>query len=330
MGERRPAGVGVPPRRRLRRAGQGGRQDRPRHRPRPVLVEGRARRAVAALPDRRRRRRLARGARGLLRPPALGAGDAHWRGVSVPTVLLVGGAVLGLLVAVGCRYAASVSARRRASRANGRLRTAIEGVTDELVVDPMREEVDAYTRLSRRREGCSTPLSDAPERRGRRVPASPELLEGVHARRAGCPQLVAGGHVSTDGGLLLDAVLAGRRLAGSPREKRSTDDRDRDARRRTRRHRRRPPRGRRGHRPEHVPAGHHAAALGPRPEVLRRRDDDLVHRPVLAPARGARARLDPARRPGRRRRASSRPRSGPRTTSATPGCSSRRRPSGTT
>ena len=67
-------------------------------------------------------------------------------GVPVPTLMLIGGAVLGVLVAFGCRFAAKVSARRRTSRADARLRHAIAEVTDEFVVDPMREEVDAYSR----------------------------------------------------------------------------------------------------------------------------------------------------------------------------------------
>jgi GTP-binding protein EngB required for normal cell division len=71
--------------------------------------------------------------------------DVEWRGFPVPTLMLVGGAVLGVLLAMGCRYAARVSARRRASRANSRLRAAIAKVADEIVVGPMRSEIDAYT-----------------------------------------------------------------------------------------------------------------------------------------------------------------------------------------
>ena len=77
------------------------------------------------------------------------------RGAPVPTLMLIGGAVLGVLVAFGCRFAAKVSARRRASRADARLRHAIAEVTDELVVDPMRGEVDAYSRC---RDGAKAAL----------------------------------------------------------------------------------------------------------------------------------------------------------------------------
>ena len=78
----------------------------------------------------------------LLRLPQ--PGDPQVGAMPVPTLMLVGGIVLGLLIGVACRYATGVSARRRAARVDARLREAIEGVTDELVVDPMRREIDAY------------------------------------------------------------------------------------------------------------------------------------------------------------------------------------------
>jgi GTP-binding protein EngB required for normal cell division len=78
-----------------------------------------------------------------------------WEGIPVPTLLLLGGVLGGLLVATGSRYAARISARRRAARANARLRSAIELVTDELVVEPMRSEIDAYARC---RDGVKTAL----------------------------------------------------------------------------------------------------------------------------------------------------------------------------
>ncbi len=81
--------------------------------------------------------------------------DLDWRGLPVPTLMLLGGAVLGVVVAAACRYAASVSARRRAARADNRLKSAIAVVTDELVVEPMRQEVDAYTRC---RDGAKAAL----------------------------------------------------------------------------------------------------------------------------------------------------------------------------
>ncbi|MEP6667435.1 MAG: ABC transporter, partial [Nocardioidaceae bacterium] len=78
-----------------------------------------------------------------------------WHGFPVPTLMLLGGVVLGVLLAAGCRYAARRSARRRADRADARLRSAIESVADEFVVDPMRNEVDAYSRC---RDGIKVAL----------------------------------------------------------------------------------------------------------------------------------------------------------------------------
>ena len=64
--------------------------------------------------------------------------------VPVPTLLLVGGVVLGLLLALLCRVLVGRSARRRARRADQRLRAAVHEVADELVVAPLAAELDAY------------------------------------------------------------------------------------------------------------------------------------------------------------------------------------------
>jgi hypothetical protein len=66
------------------------------------------------------------------------------RDLPVPTVLLVGGVVLGLLLAMLCRVLVGRSARKRAARADRRLRTAVDEVTDELVIAPLNAEIDAY------------------------------------------------------------------------------------------------------------------------------------------------------------------------------------------
>ncbi|HET6167639.1 MAG TPA: GTPase [Marmoricola sp.] len=65
-------------------------------------------------------------------------------GVRVPTLLLVGGVLLGLVLATLCRVLVGRSARRRARRAEGRLRAAVDEVADELVVAPLTAEVEAY------------------------------------------------------------------------------------------------------------------------------------------------------------------------------------------
>jgi len=64
--------------------------------------------------------------------------------VPVPTLLLVGGVALGILLALLCRLLVGRSARRRARRADERLRAAVHEVADELVVAPLVSELDAY------------------------------------------------------------------------------------------------------------------------------------------------------------------------------------------
>lgn len=77
-------------------------------------------------------------------------------GMILPAVMLVGGLALGILITVLGRVAVRVSAKRRAQRADDRLRSAIESVTDELVVNPMQAEVDAYARC---RDGLAAALA---------------------------------------------------------------------------------------------------------------------------------------------------------------------------
>jgi GTP-binding protein EngB required for normal cell division len=65
-------------------------------------------------------------------------------GLAVPTVLLLGGVGLGVLLALLCRVLVARSARRRARRAERRLLEAVEQVADELVVAPLAAELEAY------------------------------------------------------------------------------------------------------------------------------------------------------------------------------------------
>lgn len=81
--------------------------------------------------------------------------DPTWYGVPVPTLLLVGGAGLGIVVAATCRFAARLSAKRRRQRADRALRSAIAAVCDDMVVAPIRVELAAYQRC---REGIATAL----------------------------------------------------------------------------------------------------------------------------------------------------------------------------
>jgi hypothetical protein len=70
-----------------------------------------------------------------------------YQGVPVPTIMLVGGVALGIALAMLCRIVVSVTARRRASAADRRLRAAIAAVSQELVVAPIEAELAAYSRV---------------------------------------------------------------------------------------------------------------------------------------------------------------------------------------
>lgn len=65
-------------------------------------------------------------------------------GWPLPTLLLAGGVVLGVLLALLCRVLVSLTAKSRAQAADRRLRSAISEVSEELVVAPIRAELDAY------------------------------------------------------------------------------------------------------------------------------------------------------------------------------------------
>ncbi len=68
----------------------------------------------------------------------------EWHGFAVPTVLLVGGVVAGLLVALLCRGVVVIGARRRARRVDRRLRAGITEVVRQHVVEPVDDELNAY------------------------------------------------------------------------------------------------------------------------------------------------------------------------------------------
>ena len=62
----------------------------------------------------------------------------------VPTLMLIGGVALGVLLALLCRLLVRMTARRRAAAADKRLRAAVHDVAIELVVDPIRAELQAH------------------------------------------------------------------------------------------------------------------------------------------------------------------------------------------
>jgi len=69
-----------------------------------------------------------------------------WGAVPVPTAALVGGLLLGLLLAGAARLFAGVGARRQAGLATARLRAAVADVAERLVVAPVDEVMGALVR----------------------------------------------------------------------------------------------------------------------------------------------------------------------------------------
>jgi len=90
---------------------------------------------------------------GYLRLPELPTPD--YRDVPVPTLLLLGGVLAGVVLALVSRVLAALAARSRARRADRRLRAAIGQVTERLVIAPIQAEVDAYRST---RDGLDTAL----------------------------------------------------------------------------------------------------------------------------------------------------------------------------
>ncbi|WP_436760891.1 ABC transporter [Streptosporangium sp. V21-05] len=66
-------------------------------------------------------------------------GELPW-----PTTLLIGGVLLGLLIALLSRVAAWLGGRRRARKAAKALRSSVDKVGRELVLEPMAEELTRY------------------------------------------------------------------------------------------------------------------------------------------------------------------------------------------
>ena len=77
-------------------------------------------------------------------------------GVAVPTLLLLGGVALGLLLAVVGRAAASGGAVMRRKRAESRLRSAIDKVADELMLAPLEAELERHHRAREALERART------------------------------------------------------------------------------------------------------------------------------------------------------------------------------
>lgn len=65
----------------------------------------------------------------------------------LPTVLLIGGLLAGVLLALLARALAVIGARRRRARAEARLRESVADVAENLVLAPVRAELAAYAAL---------------------------------------------------------------------------------------------------------------------------------------------------------------------------------------
>lgn len=65
--------------------------------------------------------------------------------VALPTLLLLGGVLLGVLLALVCRALVAATARSRAAAVDSQLRRAVHDVAEELVVQPVSVELQAYT-----------------------------------------------------------------------------------------------------------------------------------------------------------------------------------------
>ncbi|MFC0622502.1 YfjP family GTPase [Kribbella deserti] len=69
----------------------------------------------------------------------------EWQDIPLATLMLLGGVVLGLVVAGMCRLFAAVGAKRRASTVDKALRTELAIVAESHVIEPARTELQAYS-----------------------------------------------------------------------------------------------------------------------------------------------------------------------------------------
>jgi GTP-binding protein EngB required for normal cell division len=84
---------------------------------------------------------------GYLRLPEVPTPDVG--SVPVPTLLFLGGVLLGVGLAVVCMFAARVGGSRRAAEVRQRLRKSVGEAADEVVVKPVTAEVDRYRSFRR-------------------------------------------------------------------------------------------------------------------------------------------------------------------------------------
>ncbi|NYG58320.1 GTPase Era involved in 16S rRNA processing [Nocardioides daedukensis] len=90
---------------------------------------------------------------GYLKMPEPTAPDVG--GFPLPTLMLLGGVALGIVLALICRVLVSLTAKARARAADRELRSGIRQTTQDLVIQPIERELDAYERV---REGLAVAL----------------------------------------------------------------------------------------------------------------------------------------------------------------------------
>jgi GTP-binding protein EngB required for normal cell division len=90
-------------------------------------------------------------------------------GFALPTLMLAGGALLGLLLAALARLVTGMSSRRRGRAARRVLHSSVEGAARELVLDPLEAELEVHGRL---RDALDT--ASGGRRLRRRAPSAPD------------------------------------------------------------------------------------------------------------------------------------------------------------
>lgn len=90
-------------------------------------------------------------------------------GFALPTLMLAGGALLGLLLAALARLVTGISSRRRGRAARRALHSSIEAAARELVLDPLEAELAVHGRL---RDALDT--ASGGRRLRRRAPSAPD------------------------------------------------------------------------------------------------------------------------------------------------------------
>ena len=97
------------------------------------------------------------------------------RGIPIPSLLLLGGILAGLVLAFLARVANGVGARRRSRTAARALRRQVEDAAEELVIGPVESELEAHERL---RASLASAGAEAPGRRlgSRRPPKTVHKL----------------------------------------------------------------------------------------------------------------------------------------------------------